>query len=46
MSTYDPIELTSRDLLYALSPVGCLVEAVSIGLLFLAIVGCTAALVV
>ncbi|MFB6124153.1 MAG: hypothetical protein ABEJ78_11930 [Haloferacaceae archaeon] len=46
MSTHDPLQLTPRNLLYALSPVGCFVEAVSIGLLFLAIGGCFAALVV
>jgi hypothetical protein len=40
MTTNDSLALTSRDVLYALSPVGCFVEALSIGLLFAAIVGC------
>lgn len=46
MSVIDPFPLTPRDLLRALSPVGCLAEALSVGLLFTAIAGCFVAAVV
>jgi hypothetical protein len=37
------IELTLRDVFHLLSPVGCLVEALSIALLFVAMAGCAVA---
>lgn len=46
MSAIDSLELTGTDLLCALSPVGCLAEALSAGLLFTAIAGCFVAAVV
>ncbi|MFC6989288.1 hypothetical protein ACFQJD_12260 [Haloplanus sp. GCM10025708] len=40
MSALDSLELTRTDALRLLSPVGCLAEALSAGLLFTAIAGC------
>ena len=37
------IEISARDVFHALSPVGCLVEALSTTLLLVAIVGCAVA---
>lgn len=37
------LALGPRDVLHVLSPVGCLIEAFSLALLFIAILGCAAA---
>lgn len=46
MSLLDSLHLSGTDVLHLLSPVGCLAEALSIGLLFTAIAGCFVAAVV
>jgi hypothetical protein len=40
------IEIGPRDVLHLLSPVGCLVEAVMLALLFVAMLGCAVTVVV